>query len=318
MELSKIYQTTKEQITRNQFDLFIAASGYEARSSYIAKLKPNTKQRVVFGFEENCNNDVRKENDHFYSLNNYDYKNASISDDKAIITFLDEYFALQKKEKVSILVDYSSMTRCWYGSIIYFLKEYKNNITIEITFSYSRAKFTSPPELEDRTYFFEPISGFSNLSIPNNPTALLIGLGYERRRAFGLKEFFDAEETYIFYTDKDSAPDFYEVIRDRNKDLISQVDQNYIFEYPIIDLVYTKKILFDICSSLNKNYRVLITPCGPKPFTLLSLIVASELPNIDVWRISGEKGFGKSDRIATGEITSLTLEFNQLSLGNLI
>jgi hypothetical protein len=31
---------------------------------------------------------------------------------------------------------------------------------------------------------------------------------------------------------------------------------------------------------------VIIAPCGPKPFTLFSFILASQIPNIDVWRIS--------------------------------
>jgi hypothetical protein len=42
------------------------------------------------------------------------------------------------------------------------------------------------------------IEGFSFFSVPNKPSALIIGLGYEKNKAFGLTEYFDAE-TFLFY-----------------------------------------------------------------------------------------------------------------------
>ena len=309
MKIRRTYQLAQLELLSRPYDLFIASSGYEARSTHIAKLKPLVYTSAVFGFVENKGNEVRINNDAFYERNNYSYQELSISDNITIAQYLADYISSSDKPEIFILVDYSSMTRCWYSSIIHFLRTHEGEgKRISITFAYSRATFTLPPDNENQTYFFEPIPGFSTLSIPNNPTALIVGLGYEKRRAFGLKEFFDAEETYAFFTDEDSASEFYPVILDKNKELLSQIEDNYKFEYPINDLLYTKKLLSDISSSLNKDYRVLITPCGPKPFTLISLLVAIEHRNIDVWRISGEKGFSNSNRVASGEILSITVE----------
>lgn len=309
MKVSRTYQPDESWL-ECEYDLFICSSGYEERATYIAQKKPCAKENIVFGFAENKDNEVRQKNDNFYLYNNYTYLEESLDSDIVILDFLNSFIKSTNKSNISVLVDYSSMTRCWYGAIIHFVNIYENsNININVTFVYARAVFTLPPDNETRSYYFQPIAGYTGLSIPCRPTALIIGLGYEKRRAFGLKEFFDAEETYIFHTDKESAPEFYNVIRDRNKEILAHTESSYIFEYPINDLIYTKKVLQDICSSLTMDYRVLVTPCGPKPFTLISLIVASELSNIDVWKISGEIGFSNSDRKATGDILALTVEY---------
>lgn len=56
------------------------------------------------------------------------------------------------------------------------------------------------------------------------------------------------------------------------------------------------------CDDLLRNYRVILAPCGPKPFTLLSLITAIKLPDIDVWRISSGKAAPTIDKVADGEV----------------
>jgi mRNA-degrading endonuclease RelE of RelBE toxin-antitoxin system len=59
-----------------------------------------------------------------------------------------------------------------------------------------------------------------------------------------------------------------------------------IYRYPINDLEYSERQLLSLCSYLKDAYRVIIAPSGPKPFTLISLIVALKMKEIDVWRIS--------------------------------
>ncbi|MFV0329858.1 MAG: hypothetical protein ACK5KL_08585 [Dysgonomonas sp.] len=314
MEIVRFTQINKEEVLNIDFHLFIATSGYEKRSISLSEqgvIKSKTK--IVFGFEENQNNKIRKQNDKYYKNSNFKYVITSGNTEEAIVEQIKNYIENECNESyLRIAIDYSSMTRIWYASIIDFFNNYSFKKKIALYFLYSKAQFTPPPKTENQNFFFEPIKGFSNLSIPNKPTALILGLGYEKRRAFSLKEYFDAEEVYVFLTDENSAPEFHKEVCSRNKELISKLHSGYIFKYPLNDLSYTRKLLFDLCNQLLIDYRIVIAPCGPKPFTLISLVVASMLPNIDVWRISGNKGYDRVDRSPTGDILSLLIEYEDI------
>ena len=291
----------------NIYDLFITASGYEERATFIALKNINAKRKVVIVFSKNKQNKTRENNDKFYHQNKFEYLFSDGSQGKVITNIIDDFLKENQNHVINILVDYSSMTRVWYSSIIDYFNNLNTSKDIRVFFSYTRAQFTPPPMTEDLNHFCEPIYGFSNITIPNKETALILGLGYEKRRAFSLKEYFDAEEVYMFMTDAESAPDFYKDVTERNHELLSHVDNSHKFSYPLEDLLFTKKILYDLCKDLLNNFRVVIAPCGPKPFTLISLLVASELRNIDVWRISGNKDI--TNRKPTDDILTILVEF---------
>lgn len=58
------------------------------------------------------------------------------------------------------------------------------------------------------------------------------------------------------------------------------------------------------------DFRIVIASCGPKPFTLISMLTASVLPDIDVWRISGNKGFDNANREPDGEVLCFFVEYS--------
>ncbi len=311
MKIVKSTQISTDEFFDYELDLFIAASGYEIRSTFIPHEVIRSKIKVVIGFEENRNNIIRKGNDKYYKLSNYDnYICTSGSADNSISTYLDTFIKAASGSCLKIAIDYSSMTRIWYGAIIDFFNNYEGDKKILLYFLYAKAIFSSPPKSENQNYFFEPIKGFSNLSIPNKPTALILGLGYEKRRAFSLKEYFDADEVYVFLTDENNTPEFHNEVCSRNQELISKLNSGYIFKYPIDNLLYTRKLLLDLCERLLVDFRIVIAPCGPKPFTLISMIIASILPDIDVWRISGNNGFDKANRKPDGKILCFHLEYS--------
>lgn len=270
----------------------------------------NAEKKVVIGFDENKKNSTRRSNDKYYKSYKYDYIYTSGSEDSCILTYLNKFIEQTSKINLEIAIDYSSMTRIWYGTIIDFFNNYVGNIKVSIYFLYSKATFSSPPKIENQNYFFEPIKGFSNLSIPNKPTALILGLGYEKRRAFSLKEYFDADEVYVFLTDENNTPEFHNEVCSRNQELISKLSNGYIFKYPIDNMLYTRKLLYELCKRLLMDFRIVIAPCGPKPFTLISMLTASVLPDIDVWRISGNKGFDKANREPDGEVLCFLVEYS--------
>lgn len=310
MNITKSTQVNSEEILNEEFHLFLAASGYEKRSIFIPSKKIKARKNIVLKFKENNNNPTRKKNDKFYKIQNFEHIEISGNESDNIISCIKKCIEKIEDFDIKILIDYSSMTRIWYGAIIDFFNNYSTNKKISLYFLYTQALFSPPPKVENQNYFFEPIKGFSNLSIPNKPTALILGLGYEKRRAFSLKEYFDAEEVYVFLTDENSAPDFHKEVCSRNQELLSKLNTGYIFKYPINDMSYTRKLLYDLCRRLLNDFRIVIAPCGPKPFTLISMTVASMLPNIDVWRISGNKGYDKANREPSNQTLAFFIEYD--------
>ena len=161
-----------------------------------------------------------------------------------------------------------------------------------------------------------PLFGYCDLNVPSKPTALIIGMGNEPNRIEGLTEYFDAVP-YLFYSDKSYNYEYSNEIESLNKSIIKGTNLDYIFKFPIYDLGYLNFMLSSLCEALLRDFRVVIAPCGPKPFALIAMINALNYNNrsdkeylgnsIEVWRISPGDKLGKVDRVPTGLISVIEL-----------
>jgi len=284
-----------------EVDMVITSNGYEDRCSYISEKYKSLfidSVKICLAFSKN-----NKLNNHFENLGYTIYKGHG-DDDFFVERILKQSSQGFCGRKIKLVVDYSSMTRVWYASILRFF--YNSAIDVEIFFVYSFSKFLPPPKTKSHNVHVRPLDGFSTFSIPDKPTALLIGLGYEPMKANGLTEFFDAE-TFIFYNDKSTGEEFSHSVENVNKELIDATPIQNIFRYPIGNLSVTEKILNDLCRVLKEKYRIVIAPTGPKPFTLLSLICSLRHKNIDVWRVSAGENAEVMNREANGNISILRI-----------
>lgn len=293
-----------------KFDLFIAASGYEQRASFISNNGINAEKKIVLAFEDNKEHSNRIINDAFFEKKGFKFIPIKGNDNQIINYLLDDFINHSTSQNINILIDYSSMTRVIYGGILkYFRMLDKSDIKIKLYFSYSIAEYVAPPEIEPETFNFYPINSYCNLSLPTKATALIAGLGYEKKRVFGLREYFDAEALYLFYTDKSPYTD---IVKIKNKEVITSVSENNLFPYILSDMLYTKMLLYDLCETLNEKFRIVIAPCGPKPFTLLCFITSLSISNVDIWRISAgdDDNDAIMNRKPTGDTISIELVFN--------
>lgn len=307
MNVAKIKQLEKESLSTYDFDLIITASGYETRASYFVNNCgidiSSIKNRYVLAFTTDLFSITRKENDEVFLKHGFNFIPCAGSSSKEVIDIISHFILNTSQKDVFIIIDYSSMTRIWYGAVISFLKALENKSkSVHLFFSYTEAEFMIPPKEEPETINFSPIKGFCNLSIPAKPTALIIGLGYEKKRAFGLMEYFDAEIVNYFLTEYSR---YTEEVLERNKEILENVNEECIYPYSLNNLLLTQIMLQDLCNSLSQNYRIILAPCGPKPFTLLSFIVSSKNDNIDLWRISAEEGSHFVDRKPIGNFIIL-------------
>lgn len=311
MNLDKTLQANLDNLENENYDIFITASGFESRARFIAEsYKIKAARKICFGFIEYQDNDVRKQNDNLFNKLGFEYSLASGNDSKEIIRKVSVLIdSFNKKEIINILIDYSSMTRIWYAAVIKLLKfRFSSTQKINIFFCYSFSKFVPPPNDFTFNKYVGPIDGFYNITLPNKPSALIIGLGYVEARAYGLAEFFDVEP-YLFIADASANESFFKTVVDVNKNLIASINEENIFTYPILNLKHTETLLFHIVKDLLDNYRLVLAPCGPKPFTLLCLLTALRFENVDVWRISAGEVDPPIDKNPNNEISLLRVTF---------
>jgi len=297
MELISTQQVPFNDLYINDFDLIIAVSGYESRSTYLVeRIKLQNQIKTVLAFEEKTDELHRPENDEKYRQMGFHVVMQSgntIVDTDSLLNLLPD----RNKESLNILIDYSCMTKLWYASIInFFILNDLPNHNISLYFSYSASRYTEPKKPKPLS-FVEPISCVSHGIIKSKPLALVIGLGYEKDRAELLRRSLNPEETYLFYADPVDDERFVEKVYINNFKLIDRSHKNHVFSYPIRDLEKIDALLTGLCLDLRFNYKIILAPLGPKPFTLCCLLLATRYPDIEVWRISA----GSSESTYNGE-----------------
>lgn len=302
MELINTNETSLNVLRQKQIDCLICCSGFEKRATFLASQLnlENIENKYVLKFDNFRTEPSRILNDDFFELNNFVSLEFSGNDSLFFGIIWSEISKKNNNEVIRIVLDYSSMTRLWYSSAISFIRDLKIGPKVVFYFCYSFSSFVNPINSSLRNLHIDPIPGFSKMTSPDKPTALVIGLGYEKERAFGLSEYFDAE-TYVFFTDNIDGSDYQKYVKDANEAILEYVKDENLFEYSLEHLENAESLLFSLCNSLNRDYRIVIAPTGPKPFTLLCLLTSIRLENIDVWRISAGNSIRPINKIPTGQ-----------------
>jgi hypothetical protein len=115
----------------------------------------------------------------------------------------------------------------------------------------------------------------------------VLGLGYEELRALGAREMIDPAKTCLFLADPPLDSRYLDRVKTANELLLEQTPNDEHFGYDPLNPEYTFRLLADVCEGSLKSGAVIIVPLGPKPFALVSLVVARSLEGVEVWRVSG-------------------------------
>src|SRR6185436_8337106 len=202
MKLKNAFQLDFSQIKNEKFDLIFAASGYEKRCTQLfEKINLKGAKKILIAFKEKDTETQRIENDKKFKKLGFESFTAKEGSYVEIIDILNKVLEdILTKKQLNVLVDYSCMTKVWYATIInYFLNKDSNIQNINITFSYTPSVFAEPQDPMPNKYM-GPIPGIYTISASNKPTALIMGLGYEKDRGKGLMEYLDPKTTFAFYT----------------------------------------------------------------------------------------------------------------------
>ncbi|MFN0157617.1 MAG: hypothetical protein ACKVRP_06035 [Bacteroidota bacterium] len=295
-----------------EFDLVIAASGFEKRASYIPQLLSGVERRkgIALGFMDRAILS-RRRNDKIFGKLDYELVPADGNSGESMEIVLYQFFKGFDRKRAAVLIDYTSMTRNWYASALNFFRHSAFACDqVDLYMTYAPSKY-SPPQPPVPNSVMEPIAGFGRLELPNRKSALVVGLGYEQERALGLLEYVEPAKTFAYYTDPAYDKRFVKTVLRNNRYFLNKIGIENTFAHPLGDLRTTESHLSSLCHGLRREYRVILAPLGPKPFVLLCLLMATKYPFLDVWRVSAGERSNTYDRAHIGEVLTCAATFTR-------
>ncbi len=304
MELIFTHQVGFDQLKNEQFDFFLAASGYENRCSYlIDSIEINADNKIVIAFEDKKDLLYREKNDNRFRDEGFEFIEESESDTGKINRVLDAICNSSCcSGRIRILVDYSCMSKLWYAGILkYFISNEPRIDHLELFFSYTSAVFSEPLDSPARQILAAP-RGLLKANIKSKkPRAVILGLGYEKYLTSTVIEKLNYHSLFAFYSDPAFDSRYADKVTRNNKKILGSLPDDHIYKYPVTDLKKTDDLLTSLTMKLRLDYHVSILPAGPKPFTLSALLLAARYPDIEVWTIDTGYSPAAYNRNPTGE-----------------
>lgn len=216
--------------------------------------------------------------------------------------------------EVSIFMDVSCMTRkdmaLAFDEI--FSLDRSNLASITIALGYVISKFVPPDTIGCHNEDIRPISPrFAGWpSDPYAPTSVVMGLGYEAAKAEGANEYFDAQETWVFFPHS-PIPEFDAEVLKNNKQMIERAQrETKLVSYPVDNPMESFFYLNSLVQDLSERSNLLILPFGPKIFAAIAMLVAISHPSVGVWHATGDTDLPAYDHEASEHFVTMELTFS--------
>ncbi|MFK0385189.1 hypothetical protein [Agrobacterium sp. NPDC090273] len=287
------------------FDLLIFAVGYEARARHVAE-RYHKKTDLVLGY-------VFPDGHTLSFDDNASFLEAigghRLSSNVSIRQRLEEITQRTDFAGAKICIDVSSLNRGAMASLLAELLDSEFFQNAEITVLYSVAVFAPPPHEELDFLDFSPLENFGGwTSNPEQPTALVLGLGYETDHAVGALEFLDPSVTFAFFPIGSDAK-FQHQVAKANSSFFELISADRVIKYPVLSPYQTFWEMRSLILSLSGIARTVLVPMGPKIFSSLCLVSQRMFGDeISIWRASGHSLATARDAQASGEITGYLIK----------
>lgn len=288
-----------------EFDLFVFAVGYEKRARFLAeKFRDRCKLTVGYVFE---GGHVLSFQSNLSFLRNV--SGLEVRAGESIEAVLQKERDLQAFKDKKIGIDVSSLNRGAMAELLSELLESQFFSGCEITILYSVAVFSSPPNEQMDFLDFGPLEGFGGWTTsPENPAALLVGLGYETDHAIGAFEYLDPSVTFAFFP-LGADERFAVEVEKANATFLELIPPDRIVRYPVLSPYQTFWQMRSLLLALSGSARTVVVPMGPKIFCSLCLVCQKLLGDeISVWRASGHSLENARDAFASGEFTGYVIK----------
>ncbi|NJK86465.1 MAG: hypothetical protein HC906_11345 [Bacteroidales bacterium] len=310
MELVHSYQVGLNELCTERIDYFIAASGYQRRSTFLAEqVRIGDAKKILLTPADGQNPELQQKNEEvfaklgFLSLNTL--QNERLEIEKILHQICNETHC----KDLNILVDYSCMTKLSYASIIDFLiRNDLPNERINLFFSYTPKQInTLPAKIKVKS--LQPIVEF-NQKVNQKPTSLIIGLNSNIEPVKEVIERISPSRIFLFVPRFQHDECYHSNISILNGELIERVPSENVFKYPANQPDQIISMLTSVCLDQRLDSNVILIPHGPKTFALSSILLTFRYPDIRLLEIDQsekkvqDEGFPANDPIIVKSVFS--------------
>jgi len=287
-EIFEVNDCDIQSIQASEYDLAIFASGHETRARFASSvLSPDRARRtVVFGFESFRADGSRVENDcHFLERWGQEPKIIGTRADQSVYETLEELIG--DRPATRILIDYSSMSRFWYAAVLNWLRFRWKRGSIEIDLLYAPSRYNAPiPRLEVDQILSIP--GCEGNTASSGPSVALIGLGFDGLSALCVLDDLEPDIVKSFLAGGGAEAGYLEQAKEENRELISHYSCEPLV-FPIASVQATVRLLSEVIAPFTPGFSISITPLGPKPHVLASILLAMKFPHVACIHVAGRR-----------------------------
>jgi hypothetical protein len=305
MILSKVNDIKIEDVINRDYDISFFSCGYEQRASAVSKTLERTRQKTIatlyfkdlkkIGNREQNNNHFNKITDIFIDLK-YD-------EELPIYNFLNEYVQVNQNKQLRLLVDYSSMSRLWYTSILNWAR-FINLDKITIDFVYSVGEYNKT---------FSPLTIEEILALPghegittHSKTISIFGLGFDSLTTLCVLDKLEPSKVHS-YIAIPMCKEYENKSENYNKEFIENYSEPIQY-YPLTSLEKTYRLMSELILPYIDNYNISFIPMGPKPHVLASILLSTKYNQVINLYVKGKREL-PPDVVANGDFicTQVTL-----------
>jgi hypothetical protein len=217
-----------------------------------------------------------------------------LSDEAARDRAVLQVMRAQYLASTEFVVDISGMSRLLMASVVACIYELANeHADAMLTFMYTLAKFTMPPESILNKRISAVHSKFCGITRDNSiDKVAIVGLGYERDKAIGAIEYLEIDPRFVWRPNS-SEHEYARLVNEHNKSLLelqfSSQESPLITNYSVMSPHSTLLALLAQVRDIANDHQPVLLPFGPKMFSFLSLLVGAEVQEATVWDVVSDE-----------------------------
>lgn len=288
MKFTSVTSHNQLNADRNSYALGLFATNHEHRAVYIRQqCRGDEFERMVVFVPPSDSLSSRANLEYLSGVAGCEIFHVDgLTDDERIFSLLEEVSASNLGTVLRIFIDYSSMSRLWYGAILNWARFSEREKDIEIDFAYASGKYLDKfgplpiSELESLPYFEGVSGGFRK-------TTALFGLGYDKYATLAVYDRIEPDVLYccVACLTPNDASSF--KARAENHEIVEAASS--ILELPLMNVASTFRLLCDLISSIERDSQIVVVPMGPKSHVLATLLVALRMPWITCLHAKGTR-----------------------------
>lgn len=274
-------------------DLAIFACGYEARSAALAQSLDFSRisKSVVFSFSEYPDVPSRTSAATFYD-GRADIQKVSLkgADDVGVYEILRQLISTYSIDQpLKIVIDYSSMSRVWYGAILNFFRHSSRRARVDLHMIYLAGVY----EGQVRSNHVEAITsvpGFEGIAAGTGKSCAFFSLGFDPWCAFAVHERIEPDEAWAILANRSDVPEYFERAKRLNADFIKNYARDRLLSHSPFDL---EGVFAKLCELISRELAhspdITLVGLGPKPHILSMMLTAIRFPEATLVQARGRR-----------------------------